>query len=87
MGATTGDIVRLLVWQFIKPVLWANVIAWPIAGYLMSRWLRGFAYHVDLEPWLFLAASSLALLSAVLTVGVQSYLVARSKPITALRYE
>jgi putative ABC transport system permease protein len=54
---------------------------------LMNRWLRGFAYHVDLELWPFLAASSLALLSALLTVGVQSYLVARNKPAAALRYE
>jgi putative ABC transport system permease protein len=87
MGARTGDIVRLLVWQFIKPVLWANVIAWPVAALLMSRWLRGFAYHVDLELWPFLAASSLALLSALLTVGLQSHLVARDKPVAALRYE
>jgi putative ABC transport system permease protein len=87
MGARTIDIVRLLVWQFIRPVLWANVIAWPVAAFLMSRWLRGFAYHVDLELWPFLAASSLALLSALLTVGAQSYLVARNKPVAALRYE
>ena len=87
MGASTRGIVRLLMWQFIKPVLWANVIAWPVAGFLMSRWLGGFAYHVELEFWLFPAATSLALLSAILTVGLQSYLVARSKPVAALRYE
>jgi ABC-type lipoprotein release transport system permease subunit len=87
MGAGTGDIVRLLVWQFIKPVIWANAVAWPIAGFLMNRWLHGFAYHVELEPWLFLAATSLALLSALITVGTQSYLVAKAKPIAALRYE
>jgi putative ABC transport system permease protein len=87
MGADTGDIVRLLVWQFIKPVIWANAIAWPAAGFIMSRWLHGFAYHVDLEPGLFLAASCLALLCALLTVGIQSYFAARAKPIMALRYE
>jgi putative ABC transport system permease protein len=87
MGAGTGDIVRLLLWQFIKPVIWGNAIAWPIAGFFMNRWLHGFAYHVDLEPWLFLAATSLALLSALITVGMQSYLVAKAKPIAALRYE
>jgi putative ABC transport system permease protein len=87
MGAGTGDIVRLLVWQFIKPVIWANAVAWPIAGFFMNRWLHGFAYHVDLEPRLFLAATSLALLSALITVGIQSYLVAKAKPIAALRYE
>ncbi len=39
MGAETGDVMRLLLWQFAKPVLWANVIAWPVAGYIMYRWL------------------------------------------------
>jgi hypothetical protein len=38
MGAGTGDIMRLLRWQFTKPVLWDNLIAWPSAGFLMSRW-------------------------------------------------
>lgn len=56
IGATRGDILRLLLWQFIKPVLLANAIAWPIGFLVMKRWLEGFAYHVDLEPWTFLAA-------------------------------
>jgi putative ABC transport system permease protein len=87
MGAGTGDIMRLLMWQFTKPVLWANLIAWPIAWFLMSRWLQGFAHHVDLQPLLFAASSALALLIALLTVSVHCWLVARAKPVTALRYE
>jgi putative ABC transport system permease protein len=87
MGAGTSNIVRLLVWQFMKPVLWANVIAWPVAGLLMNRWLHGFAYHVELTPWVFVAAAALALITALLTVGAQSYQVARVRPIGALRYE
>jgi putative ABC transport system permease protein len=87
MGAETGDVTRLLLWQFAKPVLWANLIAWPVAGYIMYRWLLGFAYRVDLEPWLFVAASLVALAIAMLTVSTHSVLVARAKPITALRHE
>jgi putative ABC transport system permease protein len=87
MGADTRDILKLLLWQFVKPVLWANLIAWPVAGYLMWRWLQGFAYRIDLPWWLFLAASGLALFIAMTTVLVQSWLVARAKPVTALRYE
>jgi putative ABC transport system permease protein len=87
MGAGSGDIVRLLVWEFTKPVLWANAIAWPAAAFFMNGWLHGFAYHVGLQPWLFIAATALALLVALLTVSVQSYQVARDKPILALRYE
>jgi putative ABC transport system permease protein len=87
MGAETGDVTRLLLWQFAKPVLWANVLAWPVAGYVMYRWLLGFTYRIDLEPWLFVSAALAALLIAMLTVGTHSILVARAKPVTALRYE
>jgi putative ABC transport system permease protein len=87
MGASTLDIVRLLLWQFTKPVLWANLIAWPMAFWAMHHWLDGFAYRVDLPPWLFLAASAAAMLIAWATVSVHAWLVARARPVTALRYE
>ena len=87
MGADTADIIRLLLRQFAKPVLWANLIAWPVTAYAMQRWLQGFAYHVDLAAWLFPAAAALALLIAMLTVSTHSILVARAKPVAALRYE
>jgi putative ABC transport system permease protein len=87
MGAGTGDIVQLLAWQFARPAVWANLIAWPVAGFAMHRWLRGFAYHVNLQPWLFVAAAAIALVIALLTVSLHSFLAARSKPATALRWE
>jgi putative ABC transport system permease protein len=87
MGASTGDILCLLLWDFSKPVLWANIVAWPVGYLLMRRWLEGFAYHIDLAPWIFLAASTLALIIAVITVVGQALLVARAHPVTALRYE
>lgn len=87
MGASQANILGLLLWEFSKPVLWANVIAWP-AGYLaMRRWLEGFAYHIDIEPWIFLGASLLALVIAIVTVAGHVVLVARSEPVAALRYE
>jgi putative ABC transport system permease protein len=87
MGADSSDIVRLFAWEFSKPVLWANLLAWPIAYYCAGRWLSGFAYHVDLELWLFLAAGGIALVIALLTVSGHAFLAARAKPVTALRYE
>jgi putative ABC transport system permease protein len=87
MGASRWDILRLLGWQFAQPVLWANLIAWPSAYLLMRRWLEGFAYHVDLNPLVFLAASALALIIALATVSGHALLVARTKPVEALRYE
>ncbi len=87
MGAGPGDIVRLLVWQFTLPVLWANLIAWPVAWIVMSAWLRGFAYHVDLHPATFVLAGGAAVIMAWLTVSAQSFVAARAKPVQSLRYE
>jgi putative ABC transport system permease protein len=87
MGAGDGQIVALLLWQFAQPVLWANVIAWPLAWWLMRRWLSGFAYHVALHWWVFAAASLGTLLIALATVAGQAWLTARAKPVLALRYE
>ncbi len=89
MGASVLDIVRLLLWQFSKPVMVANLIAWPLASWGMMNWLESFPYRLDdwvLVP-LCLAAGLLALLIAWITVGGNAAKVARSNPIKALRYE
>jgi putative ABC transport system permease protein len=87
LGADSSDVIRLLLWQFSKPVLWANLISWPVAAWAMRHWLQGFAYHVELRLWLFPAAGALALAIALVTVSTHSILVARAKPVAALRYE
>jgi putative ABC transport system permease protein len=87
VGASAGDIVQMLVWQFTKPVLWANLIAWPVAWVVMSRWLNGFAYHIELKPGFFLLAAGMVVVIAWLTVTAQAVLAARAKPVQSLRYE
>lgn len=87
LGARTADIVRLLVWQFTRPVLVANLIAWPIAWWLMRDWLNGFDQRIALTPVPFLLAGSLALAIAVATVAAHAFRVARTNPVRALRYE
>jgi len=87
LGANTADVLRLLLWQFSKPVVWANLIAWPVAGLGMQRWLAGFAYHVALPLWLFPLAALLALCIALATVIAHALRVAGTKPVTALRHE
>jgi putative ABC transport system permease protein len=87
MGAHPSDIVRLLMWHLSRPVLLANLIAWPLAYLVMRSWLRSFPYRIELEPWMFLAASGTALLIASLTVLAQAWRVSRAAPVTALRYE
>jgi putative ABC transport system permease protein len=87
LGASTYRIVRLLVWQFSRPVILANIIAWPIAWWLMRDWLNGFDARIALGPLPFVVAGVLALLIAVGTIGAHSFRVARTNPILALRYE
>jgi putative ABC transport system permease protein len=87
LGATTRDLLRLLLWEFARPVVWANLIAWPIAGWAMQRWLNGFAYHADLPLWLFPAAALVTLAIALATVSAHAVRVAGAKPVAALRCE
>jgi len=86
-GASTSDIVRLLLWQFSIPVLVANLIAWPIAWYYLQNWLQNFAYRIPLSPLFFLSAGFAALLIAWATVFSHARRVAAANPIHALRYE
>jgi len=85
-GATTWLIVRLLTLQFSKPVLVANLIAWPLAWYFLSDWLNNFIFQIDLTVVPFFVASVATLIAAWVTVGSRAYVVARSKPINALRH-
>ena len=87
LGARTRDIVRLLAWQFSKPVIIANVIAWPIAWWAMRDWLNTFDTRVDLGVTPFLLAGAVALVIAIGTIASHALRVARANPIHALRYE
>jgi putative ABC transport system permease protein len=87
LGARTRDIVRLLVWEFSRPVLLANLIAWPVAWWLMRDWLDGFASRIDLGPQWFIGAGVLAAAIAAATIIGHALRVARQSPALALRYE
>jgi putative ABC transport system permease protein len=87
LGASVTSIVSLLSFDFVKLVLLANLIAWPIGWYAMHKWLQGFAYRANLDGWVFLLASAAALGIALLTVSFQAIKAALSNPVDALRYE
>jgi putative ABC transport system permease protein len=87
MGASRFDVLRFLGWEFARPVLWANLIAWPLAYGFMRRWLESFAYHIEINLLTFMAAGLFALVIAAATVAGYAYLVARSHPAGALRHE
>jgi putative ABC transport system permease protein len=87
MGADTLDVVRLLLWQFTLPVLAAVAVALPLGFLAMNWWLSGFVYHVSLTAWTFVLAAVAGVAIAWITVSWQSFVVARAKPASALRYE
>ncbi len=87
LGASVADIVRLLVWQFSRPVLLANLIAWPLAWYGVSLWLEGFASRIAVNPLIFIGVGLAALVIAWITVAGHAARVAAEKPVRALRYE
>jgi len=86
-GATVLDIVRLLVREYVLLVALANLAAWPIAFWLMSRWLDGFAYRTGIGWGVFVATGALTLAIALLTVGYQSFKAASADPAAVLKYE
>jgi putative ABC transport system permease protein len=87
LGARTADIVKLLAWQFSKPIIVANLIAWPVAWWAMRDWLNTFDARIDLGPTPFVLAGFTALAVALATIAAHAIKVARANPIHALRYE
>jgi putative ABC transport system permease protein len=87
LGASVSGIVALLSKEFLKLVLIANLIAWPVAWFAMSKWLENFAYSIDIGVGTFLLAAALALLIALLTVSYQSIKAALANPVKSLRNE
>lgn len=84
-GASVPDIVRLVLWRFIKLAVLAGLLGCLFAGPLMNRWLERFEDRTELEPWVFLGTCLLSVSVAVLTVCVHAVLMARALPIKALR--
>jgi len=89
MGAGVFDIVKLLTWQFSKPVLIASAIGIAVAWPMMADWLSGFRYRIDLieNAYLFVVAAAIALIIASVTVAGHAYRAARANPVQSLRYE
>ena len=87
LGAQAFGIVILLSKEFAKWVLIANVIAWPVAFYIMERWLDGFAHRTVIGIPTFIVAAILAFAISILTVSFQAFKAALSDPVKSLRYQ
>ena len=87
LGASILGITAMLSKEFTKWVLLANMIAWPVAYFVMNMWLQNFAYRTSIKLWTFILSSVLALIIAMLTVSYQSIKAALVNPVDSLRYE
>ena len=85
LGAEVGDVLKLFLWQFSRPVVIAALIAWPLAWLLGERWLSGFAYRVDLSWWLFAVSGLAALGITWLLTTIQVIKVSRTRPADVLQ--
>jgi len=87
LGATTAGIAAMLSRELATLAAAGGVLACPLAYWVMSRWLEGFAYRIDLGVWYFAAGGALALVGVALSAGYQAIRAAVANPVEALRYE
>ncbi len=87
LGAETSGLVMMLSKDFLKLVVVAALIAFPISWWIMSQWLEEFAYRIDIPLWVFLAAGIVAALVAFFTVSYQAIKAASANPVKNLRTE
>lgn len=87
LGASVYNVMMLLSGNFMKLVLIATLVSWPLAWWAMSRWLSGFAYRINIEVWMFVLSGVLAVVVAMLTVGGQAMRAALMDPVRSLKME
>ncbi len=87
MGAALYEIIGLLSYSFLRWILLANLIAWPIAWYFVHEWLKGFPYKIKIDPLVFLYSILITMGIAFITILYQTFKAARENPVKALKYE
>jgi ABC-type antimicrobial peptide transport system permease subunit len=87
LGSSSAGIVWHLCRQFVRWIIIANVIAWPLAWYFMRNWLQSFVYRTSINPIIFLLAGVLSVSIAVLTIVARTLHTAQMNPAKALKYE
>ncbi len=87
MGAKTISILKLILYQYSKWVIIANVLAWPVAYYLLKEWLQQFAYRTDITWSTFIISGLIAYIIAIITISYRALKVSNINPVNTLRYE
>ncbi|MFQ5771780.1 MAG: ABC transporter permease, partial [bacterium] len=87
LGASTSRVLFLMSKEFVIWILLANIAAWPLAWYMMSKWLQNFAYQTDMGWFVFLLSGVMTLIIAVFTFSFQAVKAAMANPVDSLKYE
>jgi putative ABC transport system permease protein len=87
LGASVTQVTQMLSKEFLKLVLIASFIAFPVAWWAMNKWLQSFAYRITVSWWIFVVAGLIALLIALVTVSFKAIKAAVANPVKSLRTE
>jgi len=87
LGSSSAGIVKILTFNFMKWVLIANLLAWPLIYFSMNKWLQNFAYRTELDIWIFVISSMIGIMIALITISLQTFKAANANPVEALKYE
>jgi len=87
LGADNRHIFQMLLWHLTVPVLWAQLLAWPICCWLLLRWLEGFTAHIPFPISAFVLATGAVLAITWITTGLHAWWAVTRRPVEALRYE
>jgi putative ABC transport system permease protein len=87
LGSSVGGIVNLFTKTFLKWVIVANVVAWPVSYWIMNQWLKNYAFRTEVSWWVFVVGGLCAVVVAFLTIGIQALRAAMANPAELLRYE
>ncbi|MCU7496551.1 MAG: FtsX-like permease family protein [Ignavibacteria bacterium] len=87
LGASVSNVAFSMIKEFLIIILTANVIAWPVAYYTMSSWLRDFAYRITISPWVFILSAIMTLAIGFAAIIYQALRAAMVNPVHSLKYE
>lgn len=87
IGASTSGIISMLSAEYLKLVLIALLIAFPVSWWLMNGWLQGFAYRINISPFVFVVVAAAVMVLTLFTISFQSIKAAVANPVKSLRTE
>ena len=87
LGASIFSISKMLSVEYLKLIVYANFLAWPLSYFLMRNWLNNFSFRTPIPVWIFFAAFFISFISAMAIINIQSFKISSDNPVDSLKYE